>query len=104
MSRAKISSDASLSLPEFARLKFSDRGGLEREIATNLRYGQVFVRELLQFPLLTDGVIVIVHPVTLRELRLPAQIVMVNGEGAQRGTGLALRAFGPAELEQLQAF
>src|SRR5438128_126736 len=104
MSRAKNTPDASPSPPEFVRLTFPDRGALEREIATNLRYGQVFVSELLKFPVLTDGVIVIVHPVSQRELRLPAQIVMVKRDGAQRGTGLALRAFGRAELEQLEAF
>jgi hypothetical protein len=104
MTRAKTSSDANFSPPEFVRLTFPDQGAFEREIATNLRYGQVFVRELLKFPVLTDGVIVLVHPVSLRELRLPAQIVMVNSDGAQRGTGLALRAFGRAELEQLEAF
>jgi hypothetical protein len=90
--------------PELLRLRFPDQGALEREIAANLRYGRVFVSKLLEFPMLTHGVVVIVHPVTQHELRLPAQIVMVNNDGPMFGTGLALRAFGQPEIEQLEAF
>jgi hypothetical protein len=90
--------------PELLRLRFPDQGALEREIAANLRYGRVFVSKLLEFPMLTHGVVVVVHPVSQRELRLPAQIVMVNNDGPMFGTGLALRAFGQPEIEQLEAF
>lgn len=103
MSRTKVS-DMSRTPPELVRLTFPDRRALEQEIATNLRHGQAFTREVLEVPPLTEGVIVIVHPLTLREFRLPAEVVMVNGEGEMRGTGLALRAFGRAQLEQLEAF
>jgi hypothetical protein len=91
-------------VPELLRLSFPDLGSLEREITNNIRYGRVFVGEVLDSPVLTEGVLVIVHPVHGRELRLAAQVVMVNNEGPMRGTGIALRSFGPSEVELVQAF
>src|SRR5262245_56491341 len=93
-----------MSPPEILRLSFSDLGELEREIANNLRYGRLFVGQVVDAPVLTEGMLVIVHPVDGRELRLPAQVVMVNAEGPMRGTGLALRGFGPGDVERLAAF
>ncbi|HKP64076.1 MAG TPA: hypothetical protein VJV78_45385 [Polyangiales bacterium] len=93
-----------MSPPEILRLSFSDLGELEREIANNLRYGRLFVGQVVDAPVLTEGVLVIVHPLDGRELRLPAQVVMVNAEGPMRGTGLALRGFGPGDVEKLALF
>lgn len=90
--------------PEILRLSFPDQGALEREIATNIRYGRLFVGHVIDLPVLSEGVLVIVHPVHGRELHLLAQIVMVNTDGPMRGTGLALRSFGPDEAERVTAF
>ncbi len=93
-----------MSHPEILRLTFPDLGALQREITSNLRYGRVFVGQVLKAPVLTEGLLVIVHPVHGRELKLHAQIVMINPDGPMRGTGLALRAFGQQEVEQVEAF
>ncbi|HKU43853.1 MAG TPA: hypothetical protein VJR89_37090 [Polyangiales bacterium] len=93
-----------MSLPEILRLSFSDLGAFEREIATNLRYGRLFVSDVLDAPVLSEGMLVLVHPVDGSELHLAAQIVMVNSDGPMRGTGLALRSFGPTDVERVMAF
>jgi len=49
-------------------------------------------------------VLVIIHPLHGAELRLPAQIVMVNSDGPMRGTGIALRAFGANDVTQVESF
>jgi hypothetical protein len=89
---------------ELLRMTFPDLGALEREIATNIRYGRVFVSHVIETPVLTEGVLVLVHPLSGHELRLNAQVVMVNYDGPMRGTGLALRSFGPADVERVQGF
>jgi hypothetical protein len=91
-------------LPEF-RLAFADVGALQREIASNIRYGRVFLQDVVvDAPVLSEGVLVLVHPLHGRELRLSAQIVMVNADGPMRGSGLALRAFVASEVGRLEAF
>jgi hypothetical protein len=92
-----------MSGPEF-RMSFSDLGALEREIAANIRYGRVFLSVVVDAPVLSEGVLVIVHPVHGGELRLPAQIVMINPDGPMRGTGIALRAFGATDVSQVESF
>jgi hypothetical protein len=89
---------------ELLRLTFSDLSALEREISANIRYGRVFVSEVIEAPVLTEGVLVLVHPLSGLELRLNAQVVMVNSEGPMRGTGIALRSFGPSDVERVQEF
>jgi hypothetical protein len=85
-------------------MSFSDLGAFEREITANIRYGRVFLSEVIDAPVLSEGVLVIIHPLHGAELRLPAQIVMVNSEGPMRGTGIALRAFGANDVSQVESF
>lgn len=81
-------------------MSFADRAGLAAEITGSLRCGRAFLREPAEIPVLSDCVLVLVHPDHGGELRVAAQVVMVN----DHGTGLALRALGADDLSALDAF
>ncbi len=86
------------------RMAFVDLPALEREIASNLKHGRAFLSEAADAQVLSDCWLVLVHPLHAAELRLPAQVVMVSASGPMTGTGIELRPFGPAVIEQLEAF
>jgi hypothetical protein len=85
-------------------MSFPDRAALERELDQNLRHGRAFLTQASDLPVLSECVLVLVHPDHGGELCLPAQVVMVNPSGPMCGMGLALRSCGPDELLRLQEF
>jgi hypothetical protein len=86
------------------RVTFADRATLQREIEQNLKHGRAFLSQVAQAPVLSDCVIVLVHPEHGAELRVPAQIVMVSADGPMQGTGVELRPFNPTVQGELAAF
>lgn len=82
---------------------FASRAELEREIAQNLRLGRAFVAGASDIEVLSECVLVLVHPEHGAELRLSAQVVMVNAN-PPCGMGVALTALGPEAQAQLTAF
>jgi hypothetical protein len=92
-----------MALPE-VRMSFRDRAALERELDQNLRHGRAFSNQASDIPVLSECVVVLVHPEHGEELRLPAQVVMVNERGPMCGIGLALRSFGQEEIARVQQF
>jgi hypothetical protein len=86
------------------RMTFADLGALEREIAQNLRHGRAFSSDVADVTVLSDCVLVLVHPLHAGELRLPAYVVMLSADGPMRGTGIELRPWSPSVLAQLEAF
>jgi hypothetical protein len=89
--------------PPELRMCFADRAELEREIAQNLRLGRAFVAGARDIEVLSECVLVLVHPDHGGELRLAAQVVMVNAQ-PPCGMGVALGALGPETQAQLAAF
>jgi hypothetical protein len=87
-------------------MTFSDRAALERELEQNLRHGRAFLTEpqANDVPVLSECVLVLVHPVHAQELRVAAQVVMVNPSGPMCGMGIALRSFGAEEFQRMQEF
>jgi hypothetical protein len=92
-----------MALPE-VRMSFADRAALERELDQNLRQGRAFLTQASELPVLSECVLVLVHPDHGGELCLPAQVVMVNPSGPMCGMGLALRSCGPDDILRLQEF
>jgi Tfp pilus assembly protein PilZ len=92
-----------MALPE-VRMSFPDRAALERELDQNLRHGRAFLNQASDVPVLSECVLVLVHPEHAQELRVAAQVVMVNPSGPMCGIGLALRSFGPDEIQRVQEF
>jgi hypothetical protein len=90
--------------PPELRMAFVDLPALEREIASNLKHGRAFLGQAADVQVLSDCCLVLVHPLHGAQLRLPAQVVMVSASGPMCGTGIELRPFGPAVIEQLEAF
>lgn len=92
--------------PPEVRMTFSDRAALERELEQNLRHGRAFLTEAqaTDVPVLSECVLVLVHPVHAQELRVAAQVVMVNPSGPMCGIGIALRSFGTEEFQRMQEF
>ncbi len=90
--------------PVELRLSFPNLASLERELASNLKHGRAFLGEVADAEVLSDCMLLLVHPEHGTELRLPAQIVMVSREGAMRGTGIELRPFGSQVLVQIEEF
>jgi hypothetical protein len=86
------------------RMSFPDVASLEREIAQNLKHGRGFLPGVADAAVLSDGVLVLVHPEHGAELRLPVQIVMVSADGPARGTGVQLQPFNAAVQQQLTDF
>src|SRR5262245_12718244 len=85
-------------------MSFSDRAALERELDQNLRHGRAFLQQASEVPVLSECVLVLIHPEHGAELRLSAQVVMVNPSGPMCGMGIALRGFGPNEVLRVQQF
>jgi hypothetical protein len=87
-------------------MTFSDRAALERELEQNLRHGRAFLTQAQanDVPVLSECVLVLVHPVHAQELRIAAQVVMVNPSGPMCGMGIALRSFGAEEFQRMQEF
>lgn len=81
-------------------MSFSDRAGLAAEIEQSLRCGRAFLPETSEVPVLSDVVLVLVHPEHGGEHRLPAQVVMAN----EHGTGLSLPVLDAETLAKLDAF
>jgi len=92
-----------MELPELL-LSFADRAALQRELEENLALGRAFVAQSLAVPVLSECVLVLVHPERGDELRLRAQVVMQNTSGPFPGVGLALTAFDQAALARLNEF
>ena len=92
-----------MSLPE-VRMSFADRAALERELDQNIKHGRAFLNQTSEVPVLSECVLVLVHPDHGRELRLSAQVVMVNPSGPMCGMGIALRSFGPTDVQRVQQF
>lgn len=92
-----------MSLPEL-RMTFSDLAALEREIATNLKHGRAFLLDAADVQVLSDCVLVLVHPAHGAELHLSAYVVMVSADGPMKGTGLEMRPWGAAQLAEVEAF
>lgn len=90
--------------PPELRMLSADLAALQREVAQNLSVGRAFLPEAADVPVLSDCVLVLVHPVHATELRLAAQVVMVSAEGAMKGTGLEMRPWGADQLAQVEAF
>ena len=90
-------------LPE-VRMSFPDRAALLQELDQNLKYGRAFSLQPNDLPVLSDCVLVLVHPEHGQELRLLAQVVMVNPSGGMYGVGIALRNGACAELVRMQEF
>jgi hypothetical protein len=92
--------------PPEVRMTFSDRAALERELEQNLRHGRAFLTEpqAMDVPVLSECVLVLVHPVHAQELRIAAQVVMVNPSGPMCGIGIALRSFSAEECQRMQEF
>jgi hypothetical protein len=89
--------------PPELRMCFADRAELEREIAQNLRLGRAYVAGASDIEVLSECTLVLVHPEHGAELRLSAQVVMVNAQ-PPCGMGVALGALGPEVQAQLAAF
>lgn len=81
-------------------MSFADRALLAVEIERSLRCGRAFLSQPSPLPVLTDCVLVLVHPEHGGELRLPAQVVMAN----EHGTGLSLTTLTAQQLSELNAF
>jgi hypothetical protein len=88
-----------MQLPEL-RMSFADRALLTVEVEQSLRCGRAFLSQPSPVPVLTDCVLVLVHPEHGGELRLPAQVVMAN----EHGTGLSLTTLTAQHLSELNAF
>jgi hypothetical protein len=88
-----------MQLPEL-RMSFADRALLATEIEQSLRCGRAFLSQPSPLPVLSDCVLVLVHPEHGGELRLPAQVVMAN----EHGTGLSLTSLSAQHLSDLDAF
>lgn len=86
-------------LPEL-RMSFADRALLAVEIEQSLRCGRAFLSQPSPLPVLSDCVLVLVHPEHGGELRLPAQVVMAN----EHGTGLSLTTLTAEHMSELSAF
>ena len=69
-----------MELPEL-RMTFADRPGLARELDQNLRHGRAFLYQHTEIPVLSECVLVLIHPERAEELRRIAQVVMVNARG-----------------------
>jgi Tfp pilus assembly protein PilZ len=85
-------------------MSFADRAALERELDQNLRHGRAFLQQASEVPVLSECVLVLIHPEHGEELRLSAQVVMVNPSGPMCGMGIALRSFGPNDVQRVQEF
>jgi hypothetical protein len=88
-----------MQLPEL-RMSFADRALLANEIEQSLRCGRAFLSQPSPVPVLSDCVLVLVHPEHGGELRLPAQVVMTN----EHGTGLSLTTLTAEHMLELSAF
>lgn len=88
-----------MELPEL-RMTFADQAGLLRELQQNLRHGRAFLCQPTTIPVLSECTLVLVHPDHGEELRLPAQVVMVN----PAGVGVSLASSYLAQLDRLEAF
>jgi hypothetical protein len=88
-----------MQLPEL-RMSFADRALLRTEVEQSLRCGRAFLSQPSPLPVLSDCVLVLVHPEHGGELRLPAQVVMAN----EHGTGLSLTTLSAQHLSDLNAF
>lgn len=88
-----------MQVPEL-RMSFADRALLAAEIEQSLRCGRAFLSRPSPVPVLSDCVLVLVHPEHGGELRLPAQVVMAN----EHGTGLSLTTLTAEQLSLLNAF
>jgi len=88
-----------MQLPEL-RMTFADRAGLARELDQNLRHGRAFLCQHTDIPVLSECVLVLIHPERAEELRLQAQVVMVNAAGV----GLSLASGYSSELDRMLAF
>ena len=88
-----------MELPEL-RMTFADQAGLAHELQQNLRHGRAFLCQRTEIPVLSECTLVLVHPEREDELRLPAQVVMVNAAGV----GVSLASSYVTQLEQLEAF
>jgi hypothetical protein len=98
--RLRAAQDArAMPLPEL-RMSFADRAALRAEANQSLRCGRAFLSERAAIEVLSDCVLVLVHPEHGAELRLSAQVVMVN----EHGTGLALSGLGAEQLSALDTF
>jgi hypothetical protein len=85
-------------------MSFPDRAALERELDQNLQHGRAFLNHAIDVPVLSECVLVLVHPEHDLELRLSAQVVMVNPSGPMCGMGIALRSFGPDDIVRVRDF
>jgi hypothetical protein len=92
-----------MALPE-VRMTFCDGVALTRELDQNIRHGRAFLTLASDVPVLSECVLVLVHPEHGAELRLAAQVVMVNASGPMCGMGLALRDFGTHQISQVEQF
>jgi hypothetical protein len=92
-----------MELPE-VRMSFPDRAALERDVEENLRLGRAFLPCRSELAVLSECTLVLVHPEHGQELRLFAQVVMVNESGPMCGIGIALRGFGAEQLDRLDHF
>jgi len=81
-------------------MSFADRALLAVEIEQSLRCGRAFLSQPSPVPVLSDCVLVLVHPEHGGELRLPAQVVMAN----EHGTGLSLTTLTAEHMSELSAF
>ncbi|MEY4581184.1 MAG: hypothetical protein RL701_5887 [Pseudomonadota bacterium] len=86
------------------RMSFVDRAELTREHDQNLSRGRAFLNQSSDVPVLSQCVLVLIHPEHGRELQLQAQVVMVNKTGPMCGVGLALTGLSDEEQARLAAF
>jgi len=82
------------------RLAPADCRALAQEFDSNLKYGRAFTEASDAVDVLTDCILVVVHPDSASEIKLPAQAVMVT----PAGIGIELRPFDDTIRERLREF
>ena len=86
------------------RMTFSDEAALAGEFKSNLKHGRAFVAGACGIDVLADCVLVLVHPVSGKELPLVGQAVFVSDSAQSCGVGVELRPFDATVLGSLSAF
>lgn len=86
------------------RMSFADQAALVRELDQNIYRGRAFIQQPSDVPVLSECVLVLIHPDHGDELRLNAQVVMSHKSGPMCGVGLALPGLGESDLARLAAF
>jgi hypothetical protein len=82
------------------RMSFDDGAALAKEFEQNLQHGRAYVQGPADVGVLSDCMLVIVHPDDGAELALSAQAVMVS----PAGVGIELRPFDQSVADRMRGF